>query len=214
MIIRTILLRNVRAALLLGLLGLCLAGPVQARGQSVLVLGDSISAAYGMSLTQGWVTLLAQHLADADPAVEVINASISGETSDGGLRRLPALLEQHQPGIVIIELGANDGMRGFPLPRLRDNLTAMATLSRNAGASVILVSMEIPPNYGARYTAGFRESFSEVATDTGSTLAPFLLDGVALDPELMQDDGIHPDVAAQPILLQNILPTIESVMAD
>ena len=214
MIIRTILLRNVRAALLLGLLGLCLAGPVQARGQSVLVLGDSISAAYGMSLEQGWVALLAQQLEREDPPWQVVNASISGETTGGGLRRLPGLLEQHQPALVILELGGNDGLRGFPLDALRDNLEQLVSLSQRAGAEVILVPMEIPPNYGARYTAGFRDSFVEIARATDSVLAPFLLAGVATDPTLMQADGIHPAVAAQPILLENILPTVREALAD
>lgn len=214
MIIRTILLRNVRAALLLGLLSLCLAGTAQARSQSVLVLGDSISAAYGMSLEQGWVALLARQLEQADPPWQVVNASISGETTGGGLRRLPGLLEQHQPGVVIIELGGNDGLRGFPLDALRDNLQQLVNLSQTAGAEVILVPMEIPPNYGARYTAGFRDSFVAIARATDSVLAPFLLEGVATDPKLMQADGIHPAVAAQPILLQNILPTVQETLTE
>lgn len=193
---------------------LCLSCNAQAREHRLLVLGDSISAAYGMSLEQGWVALLAERLAGMDPAVDVVNASISGETTAGGLRRLPSLLEQHQPSVVVIELGANDGLRGFALTSLRANLEKLAELSGAAGARVILVSMEIPPNYGARYTKGFRESFVEVADSTDSTLAPFLLEGVATDPQLMQADRIHPNVAAQPILLRNILPTIESVLAD
>ncbi len=182
--------------------------------QSVLVLGDSISAAYGMSLEQGWVALLAQELAAAEPPLEVINASISGETTGGGLRRLPQLLQQHEPELVIIELGGNDGLRGFPLTALRDNLGRLVSLSQEAGARVVLVPMEIPPNYGPQYTAGFREAFVDIARTSGSTLAPFLLEGVATDPELMQADGIHPDVAAQPILLQNILPTVHAVLAE
>jgi len=214
LIIRDILLRNVRAALLLGLLGLCLTGPAQARTQSVLVLGDSISAAYGMSLEQGWVALLEQQLGQRDPPWQVVNASISGETTGGGLRRLPALLEQHQPALVIIELGGNDGLRGYPLDALRDNLQQLVSLSQTAGAEVILVPMEIPPNYGSRYTAGFRDSFVEIARATDSTLAPFLLEGVATDPTLMQADGIHPAVEAQPILLHNILPTVQEALDD
>jgi acyl-CoA thioesterase-1 len=144
----------------------------------------------------------------------VINASISGETTTGGLRRLPDLLAEHDPSLVVIELGANDGLRGYPIKQLRANLEDLVRLSRDSGAEVVLVAMEIPPNYGARYTADFRESFTEVARNTGSTLAPFLLDGVAIDPALMQDDGIHPDVEAQPLLLQNILPSIQTVLAQ
>ncbi len=197
-----------------GLLLLCLCGPTWAAGQRVLVLGDSISAAYGMSLEQGWVHLLAQQLASAEPAPEFINASISGETSDGGLRRLPALLDQHSPNVVVIELGANDALRGFPLKLLRENLSKMVRLSQDAGAKVVLVAMEIPPNYGARYTAGFRQSYAEVAQSTGCILSPFLLDGVATNPALMQDDGIHPRPEAQPMLVQTMLPVIEAVLAQ
>ncbi len=214
MIIKRILYPTLRAGLLTGLLLVCLACNAQAREHRILVLGDSISAAYGMSLEQGWVSLLAAQMANSEPAYEVINASISGETTAGGLRRLPELLAQHQPGLVIIELGANDGLRGFPLAGLRTNLDTLATLSQDAGARVILVPMEIPPNYGARYTAGFRESFVDVAADTDSTLAPFLLDGVATNPALMQADGLHPAPEAQSMLLQNILPTIQAVLAD
>jgi acyl-CoA thioesterase-1 len=214
LIIKCVLYPVVRAGLLAGLLLVCLSCHAQAREHRILVLGDSISAAYGMSLEQGWVSLLAAQLANLEPAYEVINASISGETTSGGLRRLPQLLAQHTPGVVIIELGANDGLRGFPLAGLRSNLDTLVSLSQDAGARVILVPMEIPPNYGARYTAGFRESFVDVAADTDSTLAPFLLDGVATNPALMQADGLHPAPEAQPMLLQNILPTIQTVLAD
>ena len=199
---------------ILGLLILCLPYNAQAKEHRLLVLGDSISAAYGMSLEQGWVALLAQNLADREPAPEVINASISGETTGGGLRRLPTLLAQHSPSLVIIELGGNDGLRGFPLSALRSNLDQLVDLSQAAGAEVILVPMEIPPNYGARYTAGFRASFVDIAKATDSTLAPFLLEGVATNPALMQADGIHPSVEAQPLLLQNILPTVQAVLAE
>ena len=202
-----------RAAVVPGLLLLCLSAQVQAREHRILVLGDSISAAYGMSLEQGWVHLLSQQLAEDDPPPEIINASISGETTSGGLRRLPDLLEQHTPGLVIIELGGNDALRGYPIKQLRANLENMVRLSMDSGAGVVLVAMEIPPNYGARYTEGFRESYTEVARNTGSTLAPFLLDGVATDPGLMQADGIHPSVEAQPIILRNILPSIQAELA-
>lgn len=216
MIIRQFLYqcRFVRVGVILGLLILCLPYNAQAKEHRLLVLGDSISAAYGMSLEQGWVALLAQNLADREPAPEVINASISGETTGGGLRRLPALLAQHSPSLVILELGGNDGLRGFPLSALRSNLDQLVDLSQAAGAEVILVPMEIPPNYGARYTAGFRASFVDIAKATDSTLAPFLLEGVATNPALMQADGIHPSVEAQPLLLQNILPTVQAVLAE
>jgi len=214
LIIQHVLYPFLRAALVLGLLLACLSCNAQAREHRILVLGDSISAAYGMSLEQGWVTLLAEQLAEGDTAHEVVNASISGETTAGGLRRLPDLLAQHEPSVVIIELGANDGLRGFPLTGLRSNLEKLVGLSQRASARVIIVPMEIPPNYGARYTAGFREAFEDIAAATDSTLAPFLLEGVATDSDLMQEDGLHPNVAAQPRLLANILPTIQSVLAD
>ena len=214
MIIQRFLFRNLRGGILLGLLSLCLYGSAQAGTQRILVLGDSISAAYGMSLEQGWVAMLAERLSDAEPGYEVVNASISGETTAGGLRRLPELLARHQPGLVIIELGANDGMRGYPLKSLRSNLSTMTQLAQEAGAKVILLAMEIPPNYGARYTAGFRDSFAEVAANTGAVLGPFVLDGVATDPALMQEDGIHPRKEAQPMLLDNVLPTIMTALTE
>lgn len=156
--------------------------------------------------------MLERRLAERTPPVSVVNASISSETTDGALRRLPRLLETHEPAVVLIELGGNDGLRGFPIPRLRDNLASLATTASEAGANVVLVQMEIPPNYGARYTAGFRESFQTVATATGSLLAPFILDGVATVPEMMQPDGIHPTREAQPLMLQTLLPVIEEAL--
>lgn len=212
MIMQRFLYPTIRAGVLLGLLSLFLSCNAQASQQRILVLGDSISAAYGMSLEQGWVALLAQRLKTTEHAHEVINASISGETTAGGLRRLPQLLAEHQPGLVIIELGANDGLRGYPLASLRANLNKLAELSQQAGAEVILLAMEIPPNYGARYTAGFRDSFTIIAKQTNSILGPFVLDGVATDPALMQDDGIHPTAQAQPLLLDNVLPVIMTAL--
>lgn len=180
--------------------------------QRLLVLGDSISAAYGMSLHEGWVTLLDERLAQRDPPVQVINASISGETTGGALRRLPALLEEHQPDIVLIELGGNDGLRGFPVASLRSNLTQLATQSRDSGARVIIVPMEIPPNYGSRYTQSFRQTFPEVANETGSLLSAFILDAVATSAQLMQADGIHPTAGAQQQMLDNVFPAIEEAL--
>lgn len=190
-------------------------GPLSAGGspgKTVLVMGDSISAAYGMSLDEGWVALLAGRLEENYPQYRVVNASISGETSAGAASRLPALLEEHRPTVVILELGGNDGLRGYPVSRLRENLTAMTEQSRAAGAEVLILGMEIPPNYGSRYTQAFRESFSQVAEQTGSTLSPFMLDGVATNSELMQADGIHPTVAAQPQLLDNVWPHLEALL--
>ena len=196
------------------MLWLSVSSTAQAREHNILVLGDSISAAYGMSLDQGWVALLATQLQEKQPLYAVINASISGETTAGGLRRMPALLQEHKPALVIIELGANDGLRGYPLGTLRANLARLIQLSKEAGAQVILLPMEIPPNYGTRYTSGFRQSYAQVAEKTGSTMTPFVMDGVATtNPALMQDDGIHPTVEAQPRLLDNVLPTVIEVLA-
>ena len=215
MIMQRFLYRYLRAGLAFGLLWLALIATAQAREHSILVLGDSISAAYGMSLEQGWVALLAGQLEREYPRqYTVVNASISGETSAGGLRRLPALLQQHSPSVVIIELGGNDGLRGYPLKKLRYNLSSLVELSKTSGAEVILLPMEIPPNYGTRYTSGFRQSYADVAQNTDSTLAPFMMTGVATDPSLMQGDGIHPSVGAQPKLLDNLLPTVIEVLAD
>jgi acyl-CoA thioesterase-1 len=167
-----------------------------------------------MSLEQGWVAQLAGHLQEQTPQYAVVNSSISGETTAGGLRRLPLLLQEHQPVLVIIELGGNDGLRGYPLNSLAVNLNRMVELSQEAGAKVVLIPMEIPPNYGARYTAGFRKSFQTVAEDTNTVLAPFILTNVATRPALMQADGIHPTVEAQPQLLNNILPTVTEVLSE
>lgn len=195
-----------------GLLLVCLLAAVPARGATLLILGDSISAAYGMSLEEGWVALLERRLAARESPVTVINASISAETSGGALRRLPQLLKTHEPDVVVIELGGNDGLRGFPTTRLRDNLVALASNAGATGAAVVLVPMEIPPNYGARYTASFRAVFPEVAAATGSILAPFILEEIATDPGLMQPDGIHPTREAQPKMMEKLLPVIEDAL--
>lgn len=188
-----------------------LAATAQAR-DTVLVLGDSISAAYGMQLEQGWVSLLDARLQKEQPTYRVINASISGETSGGGLRRLPDLLVAHAPKVVIIELGGNDGLRGYPIKQLRDNLTKLVRLSEEASARVLLVPMEIPPNFGKFYTDAFRASFSEAAESTNAMLAEFPLASVALDATLMQPDGIHPTVEAQPIIMDSVWQTLEPLL--
>lgn len=197
--------------LLLALL-LVLAGSQATQARTLLVLGDSISAAHGMALDQGWVALLEERLQRSHPEYRVVNASISGETSAGGLRRLPALLEQHQPEVVVLELGGNDGLRGYPPGQLQQNLTRMSRLARDAGAEVLLLGMEIPPNYGTRYTKAFRESFTRAAEATGARVAPFMLEGVATREELMQADGIHPTVEAQPLLLDNVLASLLEIL--
>ncbi len=176
--------------------------------ESVLVLGDSLSAAYGVAIDSGWVALLQQHLQQAGHPVEVFNASISGETTQGGLARLPDLLTRHRPDVVVIELGANDGLRGFPLHLIRANLAQMVQLSKAAEAEVLLLGMRIPPNYGSKYTSAFYEIYQQLAQQENTALVPFLLDGVAAEDTMMQDDGLHPNANAQPVLLRNVLPTL------
>ena len=179
---------------------------------TLLVLGDSISAAYGIQREQGWVTQLESRLETREPAWRVVNASISGETTGGGLARLPAALAAHDPDLVVIELGGNDALRGYPLERIRDNLDALVRLVLEAGHDVLLVGMEIPPNYGPRYTAGFAGLFKEVAETHQVALVPFLLEQVALSPGLMQADGIHPTAEAQALLLDTLWPHLEPLL--
>ncbi|MEE4297998.1 MAG: arylesterase [Pseudomonadales bacterium] len=192
-------------------LGSTLCAPSAAE-RTVLVMGDSISAAYGIEAEQGWVQLLADRLEDAGAGIDVVNASVSGETTGGGVVRLPGSLERLAPELVIIELGGNDGLRGYPIARIRDNLTRMVSMAREAGAEVLLLGMLIPPNYGERYTSGFQAAFREVAAQTGVQFVPFLLDGVATDASLMQEDGIHPTAAAQPLLLENLWPSLAPLL--
>lgn len=176
---------------------------------TLLILGDSISAAYGMDMSEGWVSLLQRRLQTQGYEHVVVNASISGETTEGGLSRLPALLAQHRPELVIIELGGNDGLRGYPIDQLTANLQRMTQLAQDGGARVLLLPMEIPPNMGPRYTKMFRSSFAAVAHATQAVLGPFLLDKVAVNPKLMQADGIHPTQDAQRILLDNVWPILK-----
>ncbi|WP_245912631.1 arylesterase [Marinobacterium halophilum] len=180
------------------------ASPLQAK--TLLVLGDSLSAAYGLPAEQGWVSLLEQELKQRKLVDRVVNASISGETSSGGLQRLPRLLADYRPDLVVLELGANDGLRGTPLQVMEQNLRQMVELSRQSGADVMLIGIRIPPNYGPQYTQRFYSIYPELAHAYDVALVPFLLERVALKPQLMQADGLHPTAAAQPILLQTVWP--------
>jgi len=188
-------------------------GTTAAAPPTILILGDSLSSAYGIPLNTSWVSLLEQKLAAAGFDYRVVNASISGDTSGGGLARLPAALEQHQPDIVLLELGGNDGLRGLSLRALERNLATMIELSGQAGARVVLVEMRIPPNYGPFYTRKFQNIFRTLAERYEIPLAPFLLDGVAGDSTLMQSDGIHPRAPAQPIILDNVWPVLEPLLS-
>jgi len=189
--------------------------PVLANQGTLLIMGDSLSAAYGVQTEEAWVALLKERLKEQDLAGwEVVNASISGETTDGGLRRLPDLLDRHQPDIVMIELGGNDGLRGFPPQVIRRNITRMIEQSQDMNASVVLVGMQIPPNYGERYTQAFAAIFPELAEDFNTSLVPFFLDGIYDQPDMMQDDEIHPTASAQGQLLDNVWPVLEPMLTD
>ncbi|TCO81395.1 acyl-CoA thioesterase-1 [Plasticicumulans lactativorans] len=179
---------------------------------ALLVLGDSLSAAFGIDTRSGWVSLLAERLAARGLDLRVVNASISGDTTAGGLARLPPLLAEHRPRVVVIELGGNDGLRGLPLPVVRGNLESLIRASRDAGARVLLLGMRIPPNYGPRYTEAFHTLYADLAQRYEVPLVPFFLDGVAAQPGLMQDDGIHPRAEAQPRLLDNVWPALEPLL--
>lgn len=176
--------------------------------QTLLIVGDSLSSEYGIGRQTGWVHLLRNKLAQDKIPVQVINASISGDTTSGGLTRLPALLSEHRPQIVLIELGGNDALRGLSLAMTTENLTKMVQLSQAQGAKVILAGMQIPPNYGIQYTTEFKALYPKVAQQTQSALIPFLLAGLEDRPDLFISDNIHPNEAAQPIILNNVWPIL------
>jgi len=180
--------------------------------RTILVLGDSLSAGYGLKPAQGWVALLEQRLRDQGYGYRVVNASVSGETTGGGLQRLPRALELHQPAVVVVELGANDGLRGLSVPLTTDNLTKIVAESKKTGAQVLLVGMLLPPNYGPRYTKDFTTMYRNIATNAKVPLVPFLLQSVALKPELMQADGLHPTAPAQPALLDTVWPQLKPLL--
>jgi acyl-CoA thioesterase-1 len=191
------------AALLFGVTGV----PAFAE-RTVMVFGDSLSAAYGLATSQGWVSLLGERIARERLDWRVVNASISGETTAGGLRRLPEDLKRHRPSLVVIALGANDGLRGQPVAAARTNLETMIRLVRASHAEPVLVGLMIPPNYGIEYAREFRELYPRLAKQARVPLVPFLLDGVAQDRELFQADQLHPTATAQPLILGNVWPVI------
>lgn len=179
---------------------------------TALVVGDSISAAFGLETSQGWVHLLQQRLNDGEHDYRVVNASISGDTSAGGLARLPALLSEHEPDIVIIELGGNDGLRGQPPAQLKRNLAAMAEQARQAGAKVLLLGMRMPPNLGQRYTSAFADAFDSLAAEKDLPYVPFLLEGIGGVQGMMQADRVHPTAQAQELMLDNVWPVLEPLL--
>lgn len=180
--------------------------------RTVLVVGDSLSAEYGIKRGTGWVPLLAARVSEQYPKYQVVNASISGDTTSGGVARLPALLRQHAPTVVVLELGSNDALRGLSLTMTEQNLRAMTQAAKAADAKVVIVGMQIPPNYGRDYTQRFAQLFDTVAKDENARLVPFLMEGMALNRAMFQADGIHPNEDAQPQLLDNVWPTLRPLL--
>lgn len=176
--------------------------------RTVLVLGDSISAAYGLDEADGWVQLAQNQLESTFPDIKFINASISGDTTEGALRRLPVALDRFEPDVVIIELGGNDGLRGYPIKKIQENLQALAKLAKDANASVLILGMRIPSNYGPAYTEKFAQTFVDAAVTAEVELLPFFLEPIATDVVYFQKDGIHPTAEAQPLMLEPVLEVL------
>jgi acyl-CoA thioesterase-1 len=187
-------------------------GDANAATRPILVLGDSLSAAHHIAVESGWVHLLETRLAQSKNPRPVVNASISGETTSGGLARLPPLLAENKPALVIVELGANDGLRGLPIAQIHENLVKIIRASNDAGAVVVLAGIELPINYGPQYRDGLRAMYRDLAQEFNLPLVPFLLAGVALDPNLMQDDGLHPKAEGEPKVLDNVWPVLEPAL--
>ena len=178
----------------------------------ILILGDSISAGYGLPMGTSWVNLLQENLKKDQSKYSIVNSSISGETSAGGKARISSLIQQHKPSIVIVELGANDALRGFPLATTYQNLHEITQISKNNGAKVLILGMKIPTNYGPEYTAQFSKMYVDLGKNTQSLLVPFFFEGIATKREYFQEDGIHPNQNAQAILLKNVLPTLKKLL--
>ena len=189
-----------------------LVAPAAAAAPTILIVGDSLSAGYGLAIHENWPALLQERLQASGYPHRVVNASISGDTTSGGLARLPRALERNAPALVVIGLGGNDGLRAIPIPEIRRNLARMIQLSQDTGAEVVLAGIHIPPNYGPAYTEAFHHVYHELAQEYGTGLVPFILDGVALDPGLMQDDGLHPTAAAQPRIVDNVWPELVTLL--
>ena len=181
---------------------------------TLLVMGDSLSAAYNLRQEAGWVSLLEKQLSKSNPDIKVVNASVSGETSQGGLSRFGLLLSEYKPCWIILELGANDALRGYPLDKTTQNLEKMIEQAHKANAKVLLIGNQIPQNYGKRYTEMFYKLYEKIAHKHKLAYVPFMLDGVALDKSLMQEDGLHPNEEGQPLVLQNILPSLQPILDE
>jgi acyl-CoA thioesterase I len=199
---------NLAFSLGISLAIMSLVAPSAQATQTIVIFGDSLSAAYGLQQSEGWVTLLENKLKQQKLDYKVVNASISGETTSGGLGRFKAMLSTHKPNIVIIELGANDGLRGLSVHEMQSNLNSMITQAKDAKAKILLLGMRIPPNYGIQYTQQFSETYASLAQKHGLILVPFFLDGIAGDPSLILDDGLHPKAIAQAKLLENVWPQL------
>jgi acyl-CoA thioesterase-1 len=187
-------------------------GAASGKPAVILVVGDSLSAEYGLPRDSGWVKLLSDRLAREAAQYSVVNASISGETTSGGRTRLPQLLQQHRPAVVVLQLGANDGLRGLPLKSMNENLAAMIRASRSAGARVLLIGVRVPPNYGREYSERFAGTYAQLARDEKAALVPFLLDGFAENLDYFQDDRIHPNERAQPRMLDTVWPQLAPLL--
>ncbi|WP_026602422.1 arylesterase [Methylomonas sp. 11b] len=197
---------SVVLAVILGLL------PISAMAKSIVVLGDSISAGYGIEVQLGWVALLQNKLTDLHSGYVISNESISGDTSAGGLARLEQILSRHKPDIVLVELGANDGLRGLSPAEMKNNLTEITRRSQNVGAKVMLLGMKIPPNYGKRYVEMFYEVFPQLSAELKIPYVPFILEEVALNPEMMQADGLHPNELAQPVIAEKVWGYLQALL--
>lgn len=202
---------NLARLMMLGFL--LLTAPARADPYTVLVLGDSISAAYGLTEKEGWVHLAGERMRADGLDVDIVNASISGDTSIGGLRRLPDALERFDPNLLVIELGGNDGLRGYSPKALKNNLRDMANLAKGHGADVLILGMLIPSNYGDAYVTLFSEAFTSAAEESGASLLPFLLEPIAQDRDYFQSDGIHPTADAQPLLVEHVLSELTGFVA-
>lgn len=195
------------------LLVLMSAAPAAVRASTIMVLGDSLSSAHGIDERQGWVNLLRQKLAENGYPQSVVNASISGDTTQDALSRVDAAIDRHRPDIVIVELGGNDGLRAFPIQAIRRNLSRILQIIRESSAKIVLAGIRMPPNYGPAYADAFAQLYPDLAARFHAALVPFFMDGVALNPDLMQSDGIHPNARGQPLLLANVWPVLQPLLS-